>query len=167
MMMMICLFLQVPLSPECTRAMMKLVYCPHCRGLASVKPCANYCRNVMKGCLANQADLDTEWQNLIGERHMSARLQGHVRTHKHTRANTHARTHTHSKYKHTLSLSPGLSPVSVCPDTMLQVASSFSSDPSVDVVIYSIPLRILGAILYMQENTEVFTSKVSPTSTKP
>ncbi|XP_024001753.1 glypican-1-like, partial [Salvelinus sp. IW2-2015] len=64
----------------------------------------------MKGCLANQADLDTEWQNLI--------------------------------------------------DTMLQVASSFSADPSVDVVIYSLPIRISEAILYMQENTEVFTSKV-------
>lgn len=58
---------QVNLSPECTKAMMKLVYCPHCRGLASVKPCSNYCSNVMKGCLANQADLDPEWQNLIGE----------------------------------------------------------------------------------------------------
>lgn len=46
---------------------MKLVYCPHCRGTASVKPCTNYCSNVMKGCLANQADLDPEWQNLIGK----------------------------------------------------------------------------------------------------
>lgn len=59
--------LQVSLSPECTKALMKLVYCPHCRGIASVKPCSNYCSNVMKGCLANQADLDPEWQNLIGE----------------------------------------------------------------------------------------------------
>ncbi|CAL8306311.1 unnamed protein product [Lota lota] len=56
---------QVSLSPECVRALMKLVYCPHCQGLASVKPCSNYCSNVMKGCLANQADLDAEWQNLI------------------------------------------------------------------------------------------------------
>ncbi|KAJ8419103.1 hypothetical protein AAFF_G00006020 [Aldrovandia affinis] len=56
---------QVPLSPECTRAIMKLMYCPHCRMMASIKPCTNYCRNVMKGCLANQADLDTEWQNLV------------------------------------------------------------------------------------------------------
>ncbi|XP_030631389.1 glypican-1b [Chanos chanos] len=55
---------QVPLSPECVRAIMKLSYCPQCRGMASAKPCANYCRNVMKGCLANQADLDTEWRNL-------------------------------------------------------------------------------------------------------
>lgn len=59
--------MQVNLSPECKKALMKLVYCPHCRGLASVKPCSDYCSNVMKGCLANQADLDPEWQNLIGE----------------------------------------------------------------------------------------------------
>ncbi|MEE6500929.1 hypothetical protein FKM82_003994 [Ascaphus truei] len=56
---------QVTLSPECTRAIMKLVYCPECRGLSSVKPCNNYCWNVMRGCLANQADLDSEWRNLI------------------------------------------------------------------------------------------------------
>lgn len=46
---------------------MKLVYCSHCHGLSSVKPCFNYCSNVMKGCLANQADLNPEWDNLIGE----------------------------------------------------------------------------------------------------
>uniref|UniRef100_A0A8D0GHK2 Glypican-1 n=1 Tax=Sphenodon punctatus TaxID=8508 RepID=A0A8D0GHK2_SPHPU len=56
---------QVPLSHECTRAIMKLVYCPHCRGMSIVKSCNSYCRNVLKGCLANQADLDTEWRNLI------------------------------------------------------------------------------------------------------
>ncbi|XP_053508262.1 glypican-1b [Ictalurus furcatus] len=55
---------QVPLSVECVRALMKQTYCPHCREMAWVKPCAPYCRNVMKGCLANQADLDTEWKNL-------------------------------------------------------------------------------------------------------
>ncbi|XP_078065375.1 glypican-1-like [Mustelus asterias] len=56
---------QVPPSPECVRAMMRLMYCPHCRSMASVKPCNNYCLNVLKGCLANQADLDTEWRNLV------------------------------------------------------------------------------------------------------
>lgn len=101
---------QVPLSPECNRAIMKLVYCPHCRGLGSVKPCINYCKNVMKGCLANQADLDTEWQSLI--------------------------------------------------ETMLQVASSFGAEPSMDTVIYSIPVRISEAVLAMQENMEIYTSKV-------
>nr|XP_055059609.1 glypican-1b [Misgurnus anguillicaudatus] len=55
---------QVPLSTECVRAVMKMTYCPHCSGVASAKPCSNYCKNVMKGCLANQADLDSEWRNL-------------------------------------------------------------------------------------------------------
>ncbi|KAM8952321.1 glypican-1 [Pelodytes ibericus] len=56
---------QVPMGLECTRALLKLVYCPHCQGLSSTKPCVNYCWNVMCGCLANQADLDSEWRNLI------------------------------------------------------------------------------------------------------
>lgn len=55
---------QVQLSQECMRAMMKMTYCPHCRGMASARPCANYCSNVMKGCLANQADLNSEWRHL-------------------------------------------------------------------------------------------------------
>ncbi|XP_056132740.1 glypican-1-like [Lampris incognitus] len=108
---------QVPLSQECMRALMKLVYCPHCRGMASVKPCSSYCANVMKGCLANQADLDTEWHNLI--------------------------------------------------ETMLKVAYSFSTEPSLDVVLSSIPLRILEAVKYMQDNMESFTVKVHQTCGSP
>lgn len=57
---------QVRLSQDCMRAIMKMTYCPHCRGMASARPCANYCTNVMKGCLANQADLNTEWRHLAG-----------------------------------------------------------------------------------------------------
>lgn len=101
---------QVSLSPECVRAIMKLMYCPHCRMMAPIKPCTNYCSNVMKGCLANQADLDPEWQNLI--------------------------------------------------DALLQVTSRFTGESSVDMVIYSIPLRISEAMLTMQENIEVFNGKV-------
>ncbi|XP_077580692.1 glypican-1b [Stigmatopora nigra] len=55
---------QVPLSQECMRAIMRMNYCPHCRGMASARPCVNYCSNVLKGCLANQADLNTEWRHL-------------------------------------------------------------------------------------------------------
>lgn len=64
--------LQVPLAPECSRAVMKLVYCAHCRGVPGARPCPDYCRNVLKGCLANQADLDAEWRNLLGEPHPQA-----------------------------------------------------------------------------------------------
>lgn len=46
---------------------MKLVYCAHCLGVPGARPCPDYCRNVLKGCLANQADLDAEWRNLLGE----------------------------------------------------------------------------------------------------
>ncbi|ERE91912.1 glypican-6-like protein [Cricetulus griseus] len=53
-------------TPGCIRALMKMLYCPYCRGLPAVRPCNNYCLNVMKGCLANQADLDTEWNLFIG-----------------------------------------------------------------------------------------------------
>uniref|UniRef100_A0A6I8R4L4 Glypican 6 n=1 Tax=Xenopus tropicalis TaxID=8364 RepID=A0A6I8R4L4_XENTR len=52
-------------NPGCIRALMKMLYCPYCRGLPSVRPCSNYCLNVMKGCLANQADLDIEWNLFI------------------------------------------------------------------------------------------------------
>ncbi|XP_029905541.1 glypican-1 [Myripristis murdjan] len=108
---------QVPLSPECVKALMKLIYCPHCRGLASVKPCPNYCSNVMKGCLANQADLDAEWQTLI--------------------------------------------------DVMLQVVASFGAEPSVDVVLSSIPVRIFEAVRYLQDNMDAFTAKVYQTCGTP
>ncbi|XP_047443991.1 glypican-1-like isoform X2 [Mugil cephalus] len=108
---------QVSLGPECTKALMKLVYCPHCRGMASVKPCSNYCSNVMKGCLANQADLDSEWQNLI--------------------------------------------------DNMIQVASSFSTEPSLDVVLSSIPAQIYEAVRYLQDNIDTFTTKVYQTCGNP
>lgn len=108
---------QVSLSPECVKALMKLLYCPHCRGLASVKPCPNYCANVMKGCLANQADLDPEWQNLI--------------------------------------------------DVMMQVVSSFSAAPSLDVVLDSIPARIYEAVHFLQDNMDTFTAKVYQTCGAP
>lgn len=44
-----------------------MIYCSHCRGLVTVKPCYNYCSNIMRGCLANQGDLDFEWNNFIGK----------------------------------------------------------------------------------------------------
>uniref|UniRef100_A0A3Q2TXZ8 Glypican-1 n=1 Tax=Fundulus heteroclitus TaxID=8078 RepID=A0A3Q2TXZ8_FUNHE len=108
---------QVSLAEECSKALMKLVYCPHCRGLASVKPCSNYCSNVMKGCLANQADLDPVWQELI--------------------------------------------------DTMIQVVSSFSTEPRLDVVLSSIPVRIYEAVHHLQDNMDTFTAKVSQTCGAP
>ncbi|XP_068428417.1 glypican-6-like isoform X1 [Clinocottus analis] len=56
---------KVSSSPACIRALTKMLYCPFCQGMPAAKPCKNYCLNVVKGCLANQADLDPEWNLYI------------------------------------------------------------------------------------------------------
>lgn len=43
---------------------------------------------------------------------------------------------------------------------MIQVASSFSTEPSLDVVLSSIPARIYEAVHFLQENMDTFTTKV-------
>ncbi|XP_037367818.1 glypican-4 isoform X2 [Talpa occidentalis] len=64
-------------TAECTHALLKMIYCSHCQGLVTVKPCYNYCSNIMRGCLANQGDLDIEWNNFIDAMLMVAeRLEG-------------------------------------------------------------------------------------------
>lgn len=57
---------QLTADSQCVRGLMRQWYCPLCRGMPSLRPCHALCLNVMKGCLANQADLDTEWNNFIG-----------------------------------------------------------------------------------------------------
>uniref|UniRef100_A0A673WGB2 Glypican 4 n=1 Tax=Salmo trutta TaxID=8032 RepID=A0A673WGB2_SALTR len=67
----------VSASPSCVRAAMKMLYCPYCKGQVALKPCQNYCLNVMRGCLANQADLDTEWNNFLDAMlSLAERLEG-------------------------------------------------------------------------------------------
>lgn len=69
--------LDFPFSPECNKALARMTYCPHCQGLLDVKPCSNYCLNVMKGCLAYYAELDDEWNQYIDALLMLAdRLEG-------------------------------------------------------------------------------------------
>ncbi|XP_064456614.1 glypican-6-like [Ornithodoros turicata] len=52
-------------STECSASLMKMSYCPHCRGLPDLKPCSSYCHSVMQGCLNHHVQLDTEWSNFI------------------------------------------------------------------------------------------------------
>ncbi|XP_071439873.1 glypican-6-like [Hetaerina americana] len=50
----------------CGVALMRMTHCPACRGLPSgLKACSNYCLNVMKGCLAHHAEIDTEWNHFV------------------------------------------------------------------------------------------------------
>uniref|UniRef100_A0AAY5E9I4 Glypican 6a n=1 Tax=Electrophorus electricus TaxID=8005 RepID=A0AAY5E9I4_ELEEL len=68
---------KVNISPACSKALTRLMYCPYCAGLPELRPCGNYCRNVLKGCLANQADLDPEWNLFIDAMLLVAdRLEG-------------------------------------------------------------------------------------------
>ncbi|KAM4043183.1 glypican-5-like isoform 2-T2 [Anomaloglossus baeobatrachus] len=53
------------LTRECTRALVRMQYCPHCQGLTLIRPCVGYCLNVMRGCLASLASLDGPWRELI------------------------------------------------------------------------------------------------------
>ncbi|XP_062902212.1 glypican-5b isoform X3 [Mobula hypostoma] len=55
----------VAFTRECTRALVKMEYCSHCHGLTLIKPCVAYCLNVMRGCLANVADIDLHWRDYI------------------------------------------------------------------------------------------------------
>ncbi|KAI1235691.1 hypothetical protein IHE44_0001771 [Lamprotornis superbus] len=52
-------------SKECSRALVKMQYCPHCQGLTLIRPCVGYCLNVMRGCLASVAELDAHWRQFI------------------------------------------------------------------------------------------------------
>uniref|UniRef100_A0A3Q3MSS7 Glypican 2 n=1 Tax=Mastacembelus armatus TaxID=205130 RepID=A0A3Q3MSS7_9TELE len=64
-------------NSECVRGLMRQWYCPMCRGMPSLRPCHSLCLNVIKGCLANQADLETEWNNFIDALYqVSEKLEG-------------------------------------------------------------------------------------------
>ncbi|KAM9246472.1 glypican-5 [Leptosomus discolor] len=52
-------------SKDCSRALLRMQYCPHCQGLTLSKPCMGYCLNVIRGCLANMAEMDLHWRGYI------------------------------------------------------------------------------------------------------
>ncbi|GAB0179336.1 glypican-5 [Grus japonensis] len=52
-------------SKDCSRALLRMQYCPHCQGLTLSKPCMGYCLNVIRGCLANMAEVDLHWREYI------------------------------------------------------------------------------------------------------
>lgn len=52
-------------SKACSRALLRMQYCPHCQGLTASKPCMSYCLNTMRGCLADVAEVDLHWRGYI------------------------------------------------------------------------------------------------------
>ncbi|KAL5004606.1 hypothetical protein ScPMuIL_018062 [Solemya velum] len=68
---------EIPPTDACTKALMKMIYCPHCRGLTRTKPCNNFCLNTLKGCLAYHAEMNVAWNEYIDALNMLAtRLEG-------------------------------------------------------------------------------------------
>ncbi|XP_018410333.1 PREDICTED: glypican-5-like isoform X2 [Nanorana parkeri] len=65
------------LTRECTHALVKMQYCPHCQGLTLIRPCVGYCLNVMRGCLASLASLDGPWREFINlVEHLADQMTG-------------------------------------------------------------------------------------------
>ena len=51
--------------------------CPACQGYAGLKPCSNYCINVMKGCLVFHIEMQQKWDDFaIAIETLGERLQG-------------------------------------------------------------------------------------------
>ncbi|NXG23732.1 GPC5 protein, partial [Grallaria varia] len=52
-------------SKDCSRALLRMQYCPHCQGLLLSKPCMDFCLNVIQGCLADTAEVDLHWRRYV------------------------------------------------------------------------------------------------------
>ncbi|XP_056304242.1 glypican-5b isoform X2 [Danio aesculapii] len=55
----------VGMGRVCGRALVRMLFCPHCRGLTLIRPCGGLCLNVMRGCLAGVAELDAPWRHYV------------------------------------------------------------------------------------------------------
>ncbi|XP_074839156.1 glypican-5 [Carettochelys insculpta] len=55
----------VHFSQDCSRALLRMQYCPHCQGITLSKPCMGYCLNVIRGCLAYMAEIDLHWRGYV------------------------------------------------------------------------------------------------------
>ncbi|KAM9849261.1 glypican-5-like [Aulostomus maculatus] len=53
------------LSRECGRALVRMQYCSHCRGLTLIRPCTGLCVNIMRGCLVSVSELATPWRSVV------------------------------------------------------------------------------------------------------
>ena len=49
------------------KAVQKMNSCPACQGFPELRPCSNYCINVMKGCLAFHIETQDMWDKFVGK----------------------------------------------------------------------------------------------------
>ena len=55
----------VELSAECKFSLVKMSYCSLCDGLSNVKPCPQYCLNVVSSCLDPYTEIEYKWSSFI------------------------------------------------------------------------------------------------------
>ncbi|XGW26065.1 hypothetical protein V3C99_007017, partial [Haemonchus contortus] len=58
-------FMNVSISNECRVNLAKMWDCSLCSGEPQSKPCPGLCTNVMKGCLADWAEVDQQWNAVV------------------------------------------------------------------------------------------------------
>ena len=57
---------QMPFHDECSVAFMRMTQCSICSGVSSgVKPCLNYCKNIMKGCYSYIILIQPKWNEFF------------------------------------------------------------------------------------------------------
>jgi len=69
----------VKIQPKerCVIALTKMSSCPACEGFTEIKPCGDYCADVMKGCLAPHAEFGHAWDKYLDNlRELADRLKG-------------------------------------------------------------------------------------------
>ncbi|KAG1927404.1 glypican-6b [Pimephales promelas] len=52
---------EVSMSAVCVSGFTRMLYCSQCVALPTLKPCSEYCLQLMKTCLADRAELDPDW----------------------------------------------------------------------------------------------------------
>ncbi|XP_039976153.1 glypican-3 [Xiphias gladius] len=50
---------------DCSRALLRLWYCPHCQGLLEPLACRGFCQAVMHGCLGGAAEVQPHWRSYV------------------------------------------------------------------------------------------------------
>lgn len=50
---------------DCSRALLRLWYCPHCQGLLGPAACTGFCQAVMQSCLGGAAEVQPHWRSYI------------------------------------------------------------------------------------------------------
>ncbi|XP_035505641.2 glypican-3 [Scophthalmus maximus] len=50
---------------DCSRALLRLWYCPHCQGMLGPPACRGFCQAVMQGCLGGAAEVQPHWRTYV------------------------------------------------------------------------------------------------------